>query len=75
MTREALREVASVEPPDKAFWLVDDYWMSYVLASKFKRDLRKLCLAGLENVLIRSTEAEQVKNNLINREKLKILYP
>ena len=38
----ALREVSSIEPPDESFWLVDDYWLSYVLSSKFNRSLRKL---------------------------------
>ena len=56
--KSALREVASVEPPDNDIMLVDDYWMSYVLSAKFGRNLRKLMVT--EDVVSRTEDSDQI---------------
>uniref|UniRef100_A0A914Q996 Glycosyltransferase 2-like domain-containing protein n=1 Tax=Panagrolaimus davidi TaxID=227884 RepID=A0A914Q996_9BILA len=56
--KAALLEVSSTCPPDNDFMLIDDYWLSYVLAAKFDRNLRKLKLS--ENVITRTKDSDQV---------------
>lgn len=64
--RNALCEVASVAPPDNDFMLVDDYWMSYVLAAKFGRNLRKLKL--LDDVIHRTKDSDQIGVAMFTRK-------
>ena len=54
--KAALLEACSVELPDPTFALVDDYWMSFILNSKFGRQLRKLTTKGLKQLPFTRTE-------------------
>lgn len=55
--KTALMELASVEMPETDMVLVDDYWMSFALSHYFKRNLRKLSVASMnEGAVVTRTE-------------------
>jgi hypothetical protein len=61
LTKQSLHQLASVPLADPSFILVDDYWMSYILSSRFGVPLVKLSLDGNENIISRSWDSDDVK--------------
>ncbi|RWS11446.1 hypothetical protein B4U79_17525 [Dinothrombium tinctorium] len=69
--KAALHEIASVEMPDPQFDLVDDYWMSYILNHKFKRNLRKLSIEKENSPVNRSDDSDDEFLALYKSEEVK----